>query len=124
MKSDCRPLFAEYAEVEKSQAEEIDRANEWLVENHRDIQENFDPKVVKVPKQNLPFPAGNRYNLSFKKAHGRSCRTGNPCVITTIRGILYVKPADTRAGVRFVRSACPVPTDGLRRIRRTPESGN
>jgi hypothetical protein len=39
---------ADYAGVEKLLAEEIDQANAWLVENHRDIQENFDPKVVKL----------------------------------------------------------------------------
>ncbi len=49
--SDCRPLLAEYAEVEKFLAEEIDRANDWLVKNHQDIQENFDPKVVKLRKK-------------------------------------------------------------------------
>lgn len=49
--SDCEPLLTEYAEVEKLLAEEIDRANAWLVENHRDVQENFDPKVVKLRKK-------------------------------------------------------------------------
>ncbi len=49
--SDCRPLLAEYAEVEKFLAEEIDRANDWLVENLRDIQENYDPAVVKLRKK-------------------------------------------------------------------------
>jgi hypothetical protein len=42
---------AEYAEVEKLLAEEIDRANVWLVGNHQDIQENFNPKVVKLRKK-------------------------------------------------------------------------
>ena len=50
--SDCRPLLAEYAEVEKFLAEETDRANDWLVENHRDIQGNHDPAVVKLKKKN------------------------------------------------------------------------
>ena len=49
--SDCESLVAEYAEVEKLLAEEIDRANAWLVENHRNIQENFDPTVVKLRKK-------------------------------------------------------------------------
>ncbi|MCU7959272.1 MAG: hypothetical protein KZQ58_04590 [gamma proteobacterium symbiont of Bathyaustriella thionipta] len=48
--SDCNSLVADYAEVEKLLAEEIGRANEWLLENHRDIQENFDPTVVKLLK--------------------------------------------------------------------------
>lgn len=49
--SDCESLVAENAEVEKLLAEEIDRANAWLVENHRNIQENFDPTVVKLRKK-------------------------------------------------------------------------
>jgi hypothetical protein len=49
--SDCKSLVAEYAEVEKLLAEEIDRANVWLVGNHQDIQENFNPKVVKLRKK-------------------------------------------------------------------------
>ncbi len=49
--SDCKPLMAEYAEVEKLVAEEIDRANVWLLENHRDIMENFDPTVVELKKK-------------------------------------------------------------------------
>ncbi|MCB1867655.1 MAG: hypothetical protein KDI43_03775 [Gammaproteobacteria bacterium] len=49
--SDCNSRVADYAEVEKFLAEEIDRANAWLVENHQDIQENFDPKVVKLKKK-------------------------------------------------------------------------
>jgi hypothetical protein len=48
---DCKLLVADYAEVEKLLAEEIDRANAWLVDNHRDIQENFDPTVVKLRKK-------------------------------------------------------------------------
>ena len=50
--SDCKSLMAEYAEVEILLAEEIERANAWLVENHQDIQENFDPTVVKLRKKN------------------------------------------------------------------------
>jgi len=50
--SDCNSLVAEYAEVEKFLAEENDRANVCLVENHQDIQENFDPAVVKLKKKN------------------------------------------------------------------------
>ena len=49
--SDCKSLVAEYAEVEKFLAEEIDRANVWLLENHQDVQENFDPTVVKLKKK-------------------------------------------------------------------------
>jgi len=49
--SDCKPLVAEYAEVEKFLSEELDRANAWLVENHQDIQENFDPTIVKLRKK-------------------------------------------------------------------------
>ena len=50
--SDCRSLVAEFAEVENFLAEEIDRANAWLVESHQDIQENFDPTVVRLRKKN------------------------------------------------------------------------
>ncbi len=49
--SDCNSLVADYGEVEKLCAEEIGRANLWIVENHQDIQENFDPKVVKLRKK-------------------------------------------------------------------------
>jgi hypothetical protein len=49
--SDCKPLVADYAEVEKILTEEIDRANVWLVDNHWDIQENFDPTLVKLRKK-------------------------------------------------------------------------
>ena len=49
--SDCNSLMADYVEVEKLFAKEIDRANAWLVKNHQDIQDNFDPKVVKLRKK-------------------------------------------------------------------------
>ncbi len=49
--SDCRSLVAEYAKVENLLAEEIDRADVWLVENYQDIKENFDPTVVKLRKK-------------------------------------------------------------------------
>ncbi len=49
--ADCEPLMAEFSEVEKILAEEVGRANIWLSENHQDIQENFDPKVVKLRKK-------------------------------------------------------------------------
>lgn len=49
--SDCNSLVADYAEVEKLLAGEIEQANLWLVENYQDIQENFDPKVVKLRKK-------------------------------------------------------------------------
>ena len=48
---DCEPLMAEYAAVETLLAEEIDRANVCLAENHQDIQKNFDPAVVKLRKK-------------------------------------------------------------------------
>ena len=50
--SDCESLLAEYAVVEQLLAEEIDLANAWLVVNHQDIQENFDPTVVRLRKKN------------------------------------------------------------------------
>ncbi len=37
--------------MEELLTEEIERANIWLAENHLDIQENFDPKVVKLRKK-------------------------------------------------------------------------
>ena len=49
--SDCKSLVVEYAEVEKLLTEEIGRANAWLVGNYQDIQENFDPAVVKLRKK-------------------------------------------------------------------------
>ncbi len=49
--SDCEPMMAEYSVVEKLLAEEIDRANNWLVENHQDIKNNFDPTVIKLRKK-------------------------------------------------------------------------
>ena len=57
--SDCKSFVAEYAEVEKILAEEIDRANDWLVENHRDIQENYDPAVVKLRKKRKVIMTGS-----------------------------------------------------------------
>jgi hypothetical protein len=50
--SDCESLLVEYAEVEQLLAEEIEQANAWIVENLQDIQENFDPTVVKLRKKN------------------------------------------------------------------------
>ncbi len=50
--SDCNALVADDAQVEKLLAEEIDRANVWLGKNYRDIQENFDPAVIKLKKKN------------------------------------------------------------------------
>lgn len=48
---DCDPLMADFLAVEKQLAEEVDRANNWLTENHQDIQNNFDPTVVKLRKK-------------------------------------------------------------------------
>ena len=48
---DCEPLMAEYVEVEKLLAEEVDRVNTWLAENHQHIQKNFDPAVVKLRRK-------------------------------------------------------------------------
>ncbi|TQV67257.1 hypothetical protein FKG94_26040 [Exilibacterium tricleocarpae] len=49
--ADCKLLMADYAEVEKLLAGEIDRANAWLAENHQDIRDSFDPAVVKLRKE-------------------------------------------------------------------------
>lgn len=49
--ADCESLVAEYAEVEEILAEEIERENAWLVDNHQDIKENFDPTVVELRKR-------------------------------------------------------------------------
>ena len=49
--SDCEPLMADFATLEELLAGEIERATSWLLENHRDIQDNFDPKVVKFKKK-------------------------------------------------------------------------
>ena len=60
--SDCGPLQAEYAEVEKLLAEEIGRANDWLVRNHRDIQKNHDPTVIRFRKKRKILMAGSALN--------------------------------------------------------------
>lgn len=43
--------MAEPSAVESLLAEEIDRSNTWLTENHQDIQDNFDPTVVKMRRK-------------------------------------------------------------------------
>ena len=49
--SDCELLMAEFSVVENLLTEEISRAEIWLTENHRDIQDNFDSTVVKLRKK-------------------------------------------------------------------------
>jgi hypothetical protein len=48
---DCEPLIAKFSAVEKLLTEELDQANTWLARNHQDIQDNFDPTVVKLRKK-------------------------------------------------------------------------
>ena len=43
--------MAESSALEMLLAEEIDRSNTWLTENHQDIQDNFDPTVVKMRRK-------------------------------------------------------------------------
>ena len=43
--------MAESSALEILLAEEIDRSNNWLTENHQDIQDNFDPTVVKMRRK-------------------------------------------------------------------------
>ena len=43
--------MAESSALEILLAEEIDRSNTWLTENHQDIQDNFDPTVVKMRRK-------------------------------------------------------------------------
>jgi hypothetical protein len=40
--SDCTPLLADNADIEKIQAEEIVMAKAWILNNYQDIQNNFD----------------------------------------------------------------------------------
>jgi hypothetical protein len=49
--TDCESLMARSSAVEALLGEETDRANTWLTKNHQDIQDNFDPKVVKLRKK-------------------------------------------------------------------------
>lgn len=49
--SDCAPLLANYAIVEKQLEQEISDAKSFLDENYQDILENFDPNVVKFRKK-------------------------------------------------------------------------
>ncbi|MEE8058168.1 MAG: hypothetical protein V3T17_10085 [Pseudomonadales bacterium] len=49
--SDCEPLMADFSVVEELLVKEIEQATSWLTENHRDIQDNFDPTVVKLRKK-------------------------------------------------------------------------
>ena len=49
--SDCKPLITEFSAVEGQIKTEIDDAISWLSENHRDIVENFDPKIIKLRKK-------------------------------------------------------------------------
>ena len=49
--TDCESLIAESTVVESLLAEEIDRLNSWLTENHQDIHDNFDPTVAKLRRK-------------------------------------------------------------------------
>ena len=49
--TDCDSLMAESSALEMLLAEEIDRSNTWLTENHQDIQDNYDPTVVKMRRK-------------------------------------------------------------------------
>ena len=49
--SDSEPITRNFSAVEELLEKEIARAASWLTENNRDIQENFDPTVVKLRKK-------------------------------------------------------------------------
>ncbi len=49
--TDCDSLMAESSVLEMLLAEEIDRSNTWITENHQDIQDDFDPTVVKLRRK-------------------------------------------------------------------------
>ena len=49
--SDCVPLVADYAVVEKQLEQEISDAKSFLDENYQDILENFDPNVIAFRKK-------------------------------------------------------------------------
>ncbi len=49
--SDCEPLKAEFSEVEKMLSEELERTQAWLTASYQDINNNFDPTVVKLQKK-------------------------------------------------------------------------
>lgn len=49
--TDCEQLMGESSSLEPLREQEIDRAKNWLTENHQDIMRNFDPKVAKLRKK-------------------------------------------------------------------------
>lgn len=49
--SDCAPFTTTPKTFEPELKREIDQAINWLTENHQEIMENFDPKVVKLQKK-------------------------------------------------------------------------
>jgi hypothetical protein len=49
--SDCKSLITDFSVMEDQFKKEIDDAMSWLSENHRDIVENFDPKIIKLRKK-------------------------------------------------------------------------
>ena len=48
--SDCKPLMQDYSAVERELEREVKKAKEFLTENHQDIQDNFDPNLIKFRK--------------------------------------------------------------------------
>lgn len=48
--ADCEAIQSNYADVAEMEKQELPQAESWLKETHRDIMQNFDPKVVKFKK--------------------------------------------------------------------------
>jgi hypothetical protein len=49
--SDCEPLITEFTAVKEQLEQEIAGSISWLAENHQNIMNNFDPKVIKLRKK-------------------------------------------------------------------------
>lgn len=49
--ADCKAIKSNYADVAEMEKQELAQAESWLKETHRDIMQNFDPKVVKFKKK-------------------------------------------------------------------------
>lgn len=49
--SDCEQLKADFSEVARQEQQELEKADIWLQETHRDIMLNFDPTVAVLRKK-------------------------------------------------------------------------
>jgi hypothetical protein len=49
--NDCEPHMRSFADLSSSLSDEIQCAHSWLMQNHQDILDNYDPNVVKLRKK-------------------------------------------------------------------------